>query len=214
MRKPATYHFRLQTRSGVLGITVEKKFSGTVIEFQLPIPEFRVHKKAPTALLSALCLRPSDVEGRLPFVSEAYLYLPLKRLSTIRSLKPDLGLLEAYTNATRTLGISVFTLETVEESSAIHSRFYAPALGIVEDPVTGSANGPLGVYLHQYAIRRDFPVPSLLLPDGRMEFIAEQGDDMGRKGRVKVRLRVTGHGVRQVSIAGEAVTIMESELKA
>jgi hypothetical protein len=30
---------------------------------------------------------------------------------------------------------------------------------------------------------------------------------------VKVRLRVTGHGVRQVSIAGEAVTIMESDYK-
>ena len=213
MRRPGTYRFRLQTRSGILGITVDKRYSGAMIEFQLPIPEFRVHKKVPQALLKALGIRPSDVQENLPFVSESYHYLPLKKLSVIKSLQPDLGLLDSYTRATKTLGISVFCLETIEQSSAMHSRFFAPAVGIVEDPVTGSANGPLGVYLYQYAIHQDFPIPSFLLPDGRMEFIAEQGDGIGRRGRVKVRLRVTGHGVRQVSIAGEAVTIMESEYK-
>jgi PhzF family phenazine biosynthesis protein len=213
MKRPGTYHFRLQTRSGILGIMVEKKYSGTMIEFQLPIPEFRVHKKIPAALLKALGLRPSDVQKNLPYVSESYLYLPVRKLAAIKSLRPDLGLLDSFTRASKTLGISVFCLETIEQSSAVHSRFFAPAVGIVEDPVTGSANGPLGVYLYQYAIHRDFPIPSFLLPDGRMEFIAEQGDDIGRRGRVKVRLRVTGHGVRQVSIAGEAVTIMESEYR-
>ena len=214
MKRPGVYYFRLQTRSGILGIVVDKRYSATMIEFQLPIPEFRVHKKVPAALLAALGIRPADVQKNLPFVSESYLYLPVKRLATLKSLRPDLGLLDSYTRATKTLGISVFTLETIEQSSAIHSRFYAPAVGIVEDPVTGSANGPLGVYLYEYAIHQDFPIPSFLLPDGRMEFIAEQGDDIGRKGRVKIRLRVTGHGVRQVSIAGEAVTILESEYKA
>jgi PhzF family phenazine biosynthesis protein len=213
MKRPGVFHFRLQTKSGILGIAVEKKYSGTIVEFQLPIPRFRVHKKVPSALLEALGIRSSDVETSLPFVSESYLYLPLKKLSRIASLKPDFGQLDSFTRANKSLGISVFTLETIEQSSAVHSRFYAPAVGIVEDPVTGSANGPLGVYLYQYAIRRDFPIPSFLLPDGRMEFIGEQGDDMGRRGRVKIRLRVTGHGVKQVSIAGEAVTIMDSVCK-
>jgi PhzF family phenazine biosynthesis protein len=213
MKRPGIYHFRLQTKSGILGITVDKRVSGSLIEFQLPIPNFKIHKKVPDGLLKALRIRPADVQRDLPFVSESYLYLPVKRLSIIKSLKPDLMLLDDFTKSKNTLGVSIFTLETIEESSAVHSRFFAPAVGIVEDPVTGSANGPLGVYLYHHAIRRDFPIPSFLLPDGRMEFIAEQGDDMGRRGRVKIRLRVTGHGVRQVSIAGEAVTIMESEYK-
>ena len=210
MKRTGVYHFRLQTKSGVLGITVEKKYSGTIIEFQLPIPRFTVHKTVPSSLLDALGIRASDVQKELPYVSQSYLYLPLRKLATIRNLKPDLGKLDAFTRKCKTLGISLFTLETVEESSAIHSRFYAPAVGIVEDPVTGSANGPLGFYLYEYAIRRDFPVPSFLLPDARIEFIGEQGDDMGRRGRVKIRLRVSGNGVKQVSIAGEAVTIMDS----
>jgi trans-2,3-dihydro-3-hydroxyanthranilate isomerase len=210
MKRPGVYHFRLQTKSGILGITVEKKYSGTITEFQLPVPRFRVHEKIPAALLQALRIKSSDVHSDLPFVSQSYLYLPLKKLSTIRALAPDLGKLDVYTRAQRKLGICLFSLETVERSSAVHSRFFAPAVGIVEDPVTGSANGPLGVYLYQYVIHRDYPVPSLLLPDGRMEFIGEQGDDIGRKGRVKIRIRVDGRGVKQVTIAGEAITIMNS----
>ena len=210
MKRPGVYHFRLQTKSGVLGITVEKKYSGTIIEFQLPIPRFSLHKTVPPPLLDALGIRAADVQKELPYVSQSYLYLPVRKIATMRNLKPDMGKLDTFTRKSKTLGICLFTLETLEESSAVHSRFYAPAVGIVEDPVTGSANGPLGYYLFEYAIRRDFPVPSFLLPDGRIEFIGEQGDDMGRRGRVKIRLRVSGNGVKQVSIAGEAVTIMDS----
>jgi trans-2,3-dihydro-3-hydroxyanthranilate isomerase len=213
MRRAGTYYFRLQTRSGVLAITVEKKFSGTIVEFQLPIPRFRPHKKIPTALLGGLRLRPSNVESRLPFVSASYLYLPLRKLSTVQSLQPDFPKLLALGKTTRTLGVCVFCLETVEQSSAVHSRFFAPAAGIAEDPVTGSANGPLGVYLYKYAIPADFPIPSFLMPDGRIEFIGEQGDEIDRRGRVKIRLSVSGHGVKQVAIAGEAVTMMDSTLK-
>ena len=211
MKRTGSYYFRLQTKSGILGIIVEKKYSGTIIEFQLPVPKFRVQKHVPASLIDALRIRSADVQRDLPFVAQSYLYLPLKRLATIKRLQPDITPLHKFLKATKTLGISVFTLETIEESSAIHSRFFAPEAGIVEDPVTGSANGPLGVYLYQYAIARDYPVPSMLLPDGRVEFIGEQGDEIGRRGRVKIRLRVTGHGVKQVSIAGEAVTMMDSE---
>jgi PhzF family phenazine biosynthesis protein len=213
MRRAGMYHFRLQTKSGVLAIAVEKKFLGTIVEFQLPIPRFRPHKKVPLALLKGIGVRPSDVEPRLPFVSASYLYLPLRKLSTIRSLQPDYPRIVAVSKATRTLGVCVFCLDTVEESSAVHSRFFAPAAGITEDPVTGSANGPLGVYLYRYAIPADFPIPSFLMPDGRIEFIGEQGDEIARRGRVKIRLTVSGHGVKQVAIAGEAVTMMDSTLK-
>jgi trans-2,3-dihydro-3-hydroxyanthranilate isomerase len=211
MKRTGTYHFRLQTKSGILGIVVDKKFSGTVVEFQLPIPNFRIHKNIPVQLLTALGIQASDVQSDLPYVSASYLYLPLKKLRAVELLQPDFNRLRAFNKSTRTLGICVFSLETIEESSAVHSRFFAPAAGIDEDPVTGSANGPLGVYLYQYAVHRDFPVPSFLMPDGRMEFIGEQGDEIGRRGRVKIRLKVTGHGVKQASIAGEAVTIMDSE---
>jgi PhzF family phenazine biosynthesis protein len=211
MKKPGSYHFRVQTKSGILGVLVDKKYSGTIVEFQLPLPRFQVQKHVPASLIESLGIKSGDVHHDLPFVKQSYLYLPVKRLATMKALEPDISRLHRILKSTRTLGISVFTLQTIDRSSAVHSRFFAPEAGIVEDPVTGSANGPLGVYLYQYALPRDYPVASFVLPDGRIEFVGEQGDEIKRKGRVKIRLRVTGHGVKQVSIAGEAVTIMDSE---
>lgn len=213
MKESGRYPFRLQTKSGILGIVVEKKFSGTVIEFEIPAPQFQVHKKVPAELLAALGIKKGEIEERLPFVSNSYQYLPLKKLSTVKSLEPDYAALDTISRKTRTLGLSVFSLKTYEQSSAIHSRFFAPAAGITEDPVTGSANGPLGAYLYQYVIPAGYNVPSLILPDGRLEFIGEQGDVIGRRGRVKIRLRLSGEGIKHLSIAGEAVTIMDSTLK-
>jgi len=37
--------------------------------------------------------------------------------------------------------------------SHVHGRMFAPEAGIVEDPATGSANGPLGCYLVQHKLR-------------------------------------------------------------
>jgi PhzF family phenazine biosynthesis protein len=210
MKRPGTHRYRLQTKSGVLGIIVERKFSGTIVEFQLPVPRFREHTKVPPALLKALRLHRSDVENRLPLVSASYFYLPLKKLSRVKSMEPDFSRVREVSKSTHTMATCVFTLETIEDSSAVHSRFFAPAVGINEDPVTGSANGPLGVYLYKYALPADFPIPSFLLSDGRVEFIGEQGDVIGRRGRVKIRLAVSGPKVKQVSIAGEGVTIMHS----
>lgn len=210
MKSSGSYRFQVQTKSGILGVVVEKKFSASVIEFQIPLPKFKTRNSVPAALLKALGISAGDVEARLPFVSQSYLYLPLRKFSTIKTMKPDSKRLLECLRATRTLGICVFSLRTLEKSSAVHSRFFAPAAGIDEDPVTGSANGPLGWYLYTYVVPAGFSVPSFILPDGRVEFIGEQGDVIGRKGRVKIRLRVSGEGVQHLSIAGEAVTIMDS----
>jgi PhzF family phenazine biosynthesis protein len=104
------------------------------------------------------------------------------------------------------------TFDTIEESSAFHSRFFAPAAGIDEDPVTGSANGPLGVFSFLYGVRKGIALPSYMLLDDRLEFVGEQGDVIGRKGRVKVRLKVKKGMVGDVRIAGEAVTLFKSAL--
>ena len=43
----------------------------------------------------------------------------------------------------------VFTTVTVEPLTDVHARMFAPAIGILEDPATGSASGALGAYLVQ-----------------------------------------------------------------
>ena len=106
--------------------------------------------------------------------------------ATVRDLKPDLNLL--LTIPTR--GVIV----TSRADSATYdcvSRFFAPSVGINEDPVTGSAHcclGPFwGARLH------------------KKELTAYQASPRG--GIIRIRL----NGPR-VYLSGQAVTVLRGEL--
>ncbi|MCI0706925.1 MAG: PhzF family phenazine biosynthesis protein [Ignavibacteriae bacterium] len=213
MKRGGEYSFLAQTRSGLLAIGVEKKYSGTIIDFQLPVPQFHRIPALQSSMLTALGLKAGDLHTKLPVVRNAYLYVPVRRLTIVKRLQPDYTLLEKLTRRANIVGVCVFSLETMEVSSAVHSRFFAPAAGLSEDPVTGSANGPLGVYLYRYAFNAGLDAPWLKMPNGQMEFIGEQGDEINRKGRVKIRLAASNGKVERVSVAGEAVTIFNAELR-
>ncbi len=211
MRQNGAFAFKVQTKSGLLKVVVEKRASGTIVEFHLPVPTFSVVKSL-RSFRNSIGLRSSDLHPKLPVARANYLYVPVKSLKKLMALRPDMNALAQDCKNHRMIGVCAFSLQTLEESSAFHSRFFAPLVGIPEDPVTGSANGPLGVYLHQFALWRNTVLPSFSLEDGRLEFIGEQGDGMGRKGRVKVRIKVKKGKVDDLSIAGEAVTLFRSEL--
>jgi PhzF family phenazine biosynthesis protein len=70
----------------------------------------------------------------------------------------------------------VFTFETIEPESAYHARNFAPVYGINEDPVTGTANGAVSNYLKKHHLIND------------KKIICEQGDIIGRPGRVIVEI--------------------------
>ena len=210
MSTQGQHYFKLQTKSGILSIRVEKNFQGTTVEFELPLPEFKVKKSVPAGILKSLGIRSGDIDKRLPVVVERDLYVPLKYLKKVNSLQPDFGSLKRVCQKEQLLGVCVFSLETIEKTSAVHSRFFAPAVGISEDPVTGSANGPLGAYLCRFALAKRIQTTSRELSDGRLEFIGEQGFAVGRPGHVKIRVNCDGGKIRGLSIAGEAVTVMNS----
>jgi len=211
MKPEGQHYFRLQTKSGVLNVKVEKNFLGTSVEFELPVPKFRL-KKVTAPLLASLGLKSSQLERKLPAVADSYLYIPVKSLSVLRKMKPHFHALKGHLDKARFIGVCILCLETVEEHSSIHSRFFAPSVGIDEDPVTGSANGPLGAYLAQFAMPAGFKVCSRTLADSRMEFVGEQGDEIGRPGRMKIRVGKKNSKIVSVSIVGEAVTVLDSTL--
>ena len=87
-----------------------------------------------------------------------------------------------------------------KDEFAVHIRCFAPAAGVPEDPVTGSANAALPAYLSLHG---------LLDRTGR-EYVATQATEMGRDGRVHVRiLDDTG----RAEIGGQAVTVIEGEIR-
>jgi len=82
---------------------------------------------------------------------------------------------------------------------AIHIRCFAPSVGVPEDPVTGSANAALPAYLARHG---------LLGRTGR-EYLSTQGTELGRDGRVHVRV-MDANG--RAEIGGQVVTVVEGEI--
>ncbi|HHL40336.1 MAG TPA: PhzF family phenazine biosynthesis protein [Deltaproteobacteria bacterium] len=165
------------TRSGRLGAAR----SDGIIELDLPADPVRA-AEAPEGLLEALgVVEPLFVgRGRFDYLVE------VDSEGELRSLTPEMGALRGV----ETRGVIV-TCRAAAAPWDFLSRFFAPAAGIDEDPVTGSAHCALGPY---WARRL-----------GRDELRAFQASRRGGE------LTVRSMG-RRVAVGGRAVTVLEGRL--
>ena len=100
----------------------------------------------------------------------------------------------------RDLGV-LTTHVFVEEQDAFHCRDFAPAAGVDEDPVTGSASGALGAYLLRHKlIRPGRPVTMV------------QGEACGRPGRVRVVAEGKPGAPASVVVGGRAVVSVRGQI--
>ena len=118
------------------------------------------------------------------------------------NLKPDYKALMDLSSARKGYdAFTLFTTETIEKENHAHLRFFAPYYGIDEDPVTGSANGPLLLVLRHLGLIEENT-------EGKT-YTFEQGDVLGRKGRINVSFSPSKN---ELSISGKAVTVFKGEL--
>ncbi len=119
---------RFSSRSGPLGVARSSDMLAMDFPSQPPVP-----CKAPPALLSSLGGNPAEI-----LCSEDY-FVVYENEEDIRNLTPDMA------------GLASLDLRGVIATAPggpadFVSRFFAPALGIPEDPVTGSAHCALTPY--------------------------------------------------------------------
>jgi len=114
----------------------------------------------------------------------------------LAALKPDMTAIAKWSNALKISGATVFAASG-ESGAAIHVRSFAPEHGIPEDPVCGSGNVSVAVFLKENGFLERF---------GKA-YTARQGMQLGRDGRVSVRVN------DKVEIGGHAVTCVEGTLK-
>jgi PhzF family phenazine biosynthesis protein len=169
-----------QTRSGVL--TATRSSDGWIT---LDFPSQPVIRAAIPAEVETL----AAVLG-VPIVSAwmnaSDMLVELDSEATLRRLRPDFARLKRF--AVR--GI-IATARASTPGFDFVSRFFAPAVGIEEDPVTGSAHCCLGPF---WAERFD-----------RTTFVAHQASERGGT----IRVEVAGPRVR---LGGQAVTILRATL--
>jgi len=132
-----------------------------------------------------------------------WLFVHLQSPEAAERLTPDMSALARLSQDFSVDGFAVFAMSDEGRSSvdapAVHIRCFAPAVGIPEDPVTGSANAALPAYLVRYG---------LLDRTGR-EYVASQGTAIGRDGRVHVRI-IDDSG--RAEIGGQSVTVIDGEI--
>ncbi len=129
--------------------------------------------------------------------------VPIRTLTAVRSIMPDASAIIRLCHRYGANGIMVFTTVTVEQQSTVHTRMFAPAIGIPEDPATGSASGALGAYLVQNGVVEVGPMT---------EIIAEQGYEIERPSRILVQVESDDDAIQSVKVGGQAVMIAEGTL--
>ena len=84
-----------------------------------------------------------------------------------------------------------------------YSRMFAPQFGIMEDPATGIASGPLGAYLVRYGV---------VAGEAARNIVSLQGVAMRRPSRIHIAIEGDADTIRSVKVGGEAVLVARGEL--
>jgi len=165
------------TNSGDLRI--HKK--GSWIEMDFP-SEPEMETDPPKYLLESLGVEPLYIgKNRFDYLIE------VKGESILENIDPDFNILSKVD----TRGVIV-TCRSDSKKYDFCSRFFAPSVGINEDPVTGSAHCCLALYWNKKM--------------GKDEFSARQASSRG--GEIRINLRND-----RVILAGQAITVFEAVLK-
>lgn len=170
---------RFLTRSGLL--MAERQ--GDWIAMNFPAKQ-ESQTDPPRGLLEALGI--PVAQARYVGKNEFDYLVEVDTEEAVRSLKLDISLLAQ----TPTRGVMV-TSRAASDGYDFVSRFFAPAVGVNEDPVTGSAHCCLGPFWSKRL--------------GKQEMTAYQASARGGV----VRLRVEGE---RVYLYGQAVTVLRGEL--
>jgi trans-2,3-dihydro-3-hydroxyanthranilate isomerase len=188
---------RLKTGLGVVPVRLERADGGapTYGEMEQFVPEAEPFE-AVDELVAALGAAPDP--GGLPIEGyrngPMHVYVEFPSEEAVAALRPDIGALERL----GVYGINCFA------GSGTHwkTRMFGPALGVAEDPATGSAAGPLAVHLARY---------------GRVPFGTDieivQGVEIGRRSVLYARAEGGADRIERVFVGGSAVIVARGEYR-
>ena len=97
----------------------------------------------------------------------------------------------------------LFAVSPGGSPETVYSRMFAPEFGIVEDPATGSASGPLGCYLVKHRI---VGAPAM------HRIVSRQGVAMGSASTIHIAIDGSPAAITGVRVGGEAVLVGRGEL--
>ena len=142
-----------------------------------------------------------DVAPQLLSAGNPNIYIAVRDADAVDRAWLDLGgVRRLHGGAASTDCVFVFT----PTPAGAYARMFAPEHGVVEDPATGSATGPLAAYMMTHGLARH--------ADGA-RFRSEQGTKMGRRSILEIAIRGE-HGCDGIDVGGRVVPFATGMLRA
>lgn len=185
---------RLQTGAGVVPITLQRD-DGRIVygEMDQPLPEIEAFGEE-DRLLRALGVSGSELPVECYRNGPVHVYVSLADEQSVSALRPDMAALA---------DLGMFGVNCFAGSDGHYAtRMFAPALGVTEDPATGSAAGPLAVHLARHG----------RIPFG-MDIEVRQGAEIGRPSLLYARAEGSPDRIERVVVGGSAVLVASGEYR-
>ncbi|AOT71842.1 PhzF family phenazine biosynthesis protein [Geosporobacter ferrireducens] len=193
--KPGSY--LQETKAGILGVEIKEDLSVMMCQ---PLPSFfEIVEK--NEIADSLNIEITSIHEDLPvqIVSTGLrdIIVPIKSVDILNSIKPDFEKINEISRKYNVVGYHVFTLESINRSTAC-CRNFAPLFAIPEESATGTSNGALGCYLYKYG---------KLDSNQASHIIIEQGYSMKKPSEILVSLAVEGKEIKGVKVGGKALSL-------
>jgi trans-2,3-dihydro-3-hydroxyanthranilate isomerase len=187
-------HVTLETGAGPVAVALEpaqgRVGGGWMCQ---PLPSWELYEQQ-GELLAAVGVERSGLPIERYVNGPTHVYVELGGERAVAALTPDLRALEQLGG----LVVSCFA----GSGAAWKTRVFAPALGVAEDPATGSAAGPLAVHLARH--RR--------IELGQQIEI-RQGVEIGRPSLLRARVVGSTDEIERVEVGGSTVLVARGEFQ-
>lgn len=174
-----------------------------------PLPTFSTVIDDRAGMAAALGIEEKALADGLPIqvvsCGVRFLFIPIATRETVDAVAIDR---RALARACQVAGIEelpvfLFTTQAGADEATVYSRMLAPGFGIVEDPATGGASGPLGSYLLHHGV---------VAPAAAGEILSLQGAAMRRPSWIHIAIEGQPDRITRVSVGGQSVLVGRGEL--
>jgi trans-2,3-dihydro-3-hydroxyanthranilate isomerase len=206
---PGTKRFVFGLNVGPTPVDLEWNGSGLRFAWMTQqAPAFAPPVEDREAVASALGLGADDLAPGRPVQQVScgvpFLFVPLKDRETVdRAVADAAAFRRMELLPTAHPAVFVFALAPPGSPETAYSRMFAPEFGIIEDPATGGASGPLGCYLVEHG---------LVSGGAAQRIVSLQGHKMGRASWIHIAITGAPGAITQVKVGGEAVLVARGEL--
>jgi trans-2,3-dihydro-3-hydroxyanthranilate isomerase len=171
-------HFVLQENLGDVAVRVDDGEDPIIWLTTPPIEKLAEYPRERCAAILGLQLHQlvADVPCELLSAGNSIIFVAVDNPAAVDQARLDSAVFEQVVKD-RSTPTCVFVFAAT--GTGAYSRMFAPQLGIVEDPATGSAAGPLALFMMKYNLARS--------GDGT-RFVSEQGTKMGRRSLLHVNV--------------------------